>query len=193
MVAISPLLLLLLILSTILKPISSSVRPTTYISIFTNRCSSRVWRHACTASRELWWQPLLTHLSCLLSWCDFRCKQPPPTLDNLTMTLKIIKKYDIDSIFEHAQKGLLLYEFLQSEPLRVFAIAIRFRLDNIAREAAQATLQVSLVNCNFLDLNTYLHSPFKTFTTTILSVRKLYEISSRVSRGSRKWSGLPTS
>jgi BTB/POZ domain len=66
------------------------------------------------------------HLFCLLSWCDPRCKRSPPTLDNLVMTLEIADKYEMKSIFAHAQKDLLASDFVESEPLTTFAIAIRF-------------------------------------------------------------------
>ncbi|KAF8808664.1 hypothetical protein BYT27DRAFT_7188630 [Phlegmacium glaucopus] len=88
------------------------------------------------------------HLLCLLSWCDPRCKRPSPSLDNLTMTLEMADKYHMNSISARAQNDLLAHDSVESEPLRVFAIAIRFRLDDVARRAAQATLRVSLAYFN---------------------------------------------
>lgn len=97
------------------------------------------------------------------------------------MTLEIAKKYSIDSIFKHVQKDLLAHHSLRSDPLRVFAIATRFRLDNVAREAAQATLYRFHWPGKVLWISyTYPHWRSITFTTTILDVRKLYEISLRV-------------
>ncbi|KAF8808666.1 hypothetical protein BYT27DRAFT_7210644 [Phlegmacium glaucopus] len=88
------------------------------------------------------------HVLCLLSWCDPRCKRPSPSLDNLTTTLEMADKYDMKSIFTRAQKELLAHDSVESEPLRIFAIAIRFRLDDVARRAAPATLRVSLARCH---------------------------------------------
>ena len=60
------------------------------------------------------------------------------------MTLEIADKYDMDSIFAHAQKDLLAHDAVESEPLTTFAIAIRFRLDEVARKAARETLRFTL-------------------------------------------------
>ena len=87
------------------------------------------------------------HLFCLLSWCDPRCKRPPATLENIIMTLEIADKYAMDSIFAHAKKDLLGYNpsvGAVNEPLMVFAIAIRFRLDEIAQKAARDTLRLPI-------------------------------------------------
>ncbi|KAF8808665.1 hypothetical protein BYT27DRAFT_7188631 [Phlegmacium glaucopus] len=93
------------------------------------------------------------HLLCLLSWCDPRCERPSPSLDNLTMTLEMADKYDMKSIFIRAQKQLLAHDSVESKPLRVFAIAIRFRLDDVARRAGPATLRASLSRChNYTEL-----------------------------------------
>ena len=84
------------------------------------------------------------HLYCLLSWCDRRSNELKPTLDDLTRMLSISKKYCVEPTFAKAQKDLLA--FLPLESLRVYAIAIRFQLDGIARIAATETLQLSLAS-----------------------------------------------
>jgi len=89
------------------------------------------------------------HLLCLLSWCDPRCKRPSPSPDNLTMTLEIASKYGMSSIVAHAESDLLaLDDSVKSNPLKFFATAIRFRLDEVAQKAAQATLQIPLARCH---------------------------------------------
>ena len=90
------------------------------------------------------------HLFCLLSQCDPRCQRSSPTLDNLAMTLAIADKYDIDFMVARARKDLLAHEShdsVESEPLAAFAIAVRFRLDELAQKAAQETLRSSLTAC----------------------------------------------
>lgn len=89
-----------------------------------------------------------SHLFCLLSWCDPRCKRPLPTLNNLAMALQMADKYDMTSVFAHARKDLSAYDIVDSECLRVFAIAIRFELDDVQQEAARATLNVALGRYN---------------------------------------------
>lgn len=87
----------------------------------------------------------------LLSWCDPRSSRGiSPTLDDLTITLSIAKKYGVDSMFANARKLLLAHCSVGS--LRVYAIAIRFRLDDVAQKAAQATLQLSLASHKCPDL-----------------------------------------
>jgi len=88
------------------------------------------------------------HLLCLLSWCDPRCKRPSPSLDDLTMTLEVASKYGMSSIVAHAQSDLSALDSVESEPLKVFAIAIRFRLDKVAQKAAQVILRVPLARCH---------------------------------------------
>jgi hypothetical protein len=91
------------------------------------------------------------HLLCLLSWCDPRSKELKPTLDNLTMMLSIAKKYGVDFMFKKAQKDLLA-RCSAVESFRVYAIAIRFRLDDVVQKAARATLQSSSACQNSPDL-----------------------------------------
>ena len=92
------------------------------------------------------------HLTYLLSWCDPRSDRSKmrSTLDCLAMRLSIAKKYGVDAMFEDAQKDLLAH--CSVGPLRVYAIAIRFRLDDVVQKAAQATLGLSLAKYNFPDL-----------------------------------------
>ena len=87
------------------------------------------------------------HLFCLLSQCDPRCQRLSPTLSNLAMTLAIADKYDIDFMVVRARKDLLAHDSVESEPLAAFAIAVRFRLDELAQKAAQVTLRSSLTAC----------------------------------------------
>ena len=87
------------------------------------------------------------HLFCLLSQCDPRCQRLSPTLGNLAMTLAIADKYDIDFMVARARKDLLAHDSVESEPLVAFAIAVRFRLDELAQKAAQETLRSSLPAC----------------------------------------------
>ena len=91
------------------------------------------------------------HLTYLLSWCDPRSNRSrASTLDDLTMRLSVAKKYGVDAMFEGAQKDLLARCSVGS--FRVYAIAIRFRLDDVVQKAAQATLQLSLACQNSPDL-----------------------------------------
>lgn len=90
------------------------------------------------------------HLFCLLSWCDRRSTELKPTLANVILMLSISKKYGVTSMFTNAQKHLLAH--LPVESFSVYAIAIRFQLNWMARKAAQETLQISLASSSSLYL-----------------------------------------
>jgi hypothetical protein len=90
------------------------------------------------------------HLTYLLSWCDPRADRSDTSgLDCSTMRLSIAKKYGVDAMFKDAQKDLLAH---CSGSFRVYAIAIRFRLDDVVQKAARATLQLSLARQKSPDL-----------------------------------------
>lgn len=88
-------------------------------------------------------------LGCLLSWCDPRCMRSITSLDDLRTTLEMADKYGMDCIINLVEKTMLstgTKELMESEPLKLFAIAIRFRLEILAFEAVKKTLQVPLTS-----------------------------------------------
>ncbi|EGN96994.1 hypothetical protein SERLA73DRAFT_57941 [Serpula lacrymans var. lacrymans S7.3] len=69
-----------------------------------------------------------------------------PRLDNLTDIENLLEaaiKYSMDGIEKKASEALISRHLLEKEPLRVFAIAYRYRLEREARIAARYTLHKS--------------------------------------------------
>lgn len=68
-------------------------------------------------------------------------------LDDLTRVLEAASKYDFDSVVEQLSAQLLSPAFLAADPVRVFAIACRFDLEDAARTASGHTLRVNVLDC----------------------------------------------
>ena len=66
------------------------------------------------------------------------------TLDELVPALEAARKFDLTSATDGLRRRLIDPTFLKTSPLRVYAIASRFELDEEARTAAQATLSTGL-------------------------------------------------
>lgn len=74
---------------------------------------------------------------------------PPPifnSLQELTAVLAACIKYDMSASLQVVRQTLVSPEFISREPLRVYAIACRYRLQEEAREASRATLQITLLD-----------------------------------------------
>lgn len=88
------------------------------------------------------------HLLLLLSWCDPRCamqssiQSTKQSLLDLQMVLETADKYGMESIVKRVE-GVLIssQEIIRQAPLKVFAIAVRYRCEGLARVAARETLQ----------------------------------------------------
>ncbi|KAF8150086.1 hypothetical protein B0H34DRAFT_732383 [Crassisporium funariophilum] len=79
----------------------------------------------------------------LLSWCDPRCIRPTTSLQDLQIVLEMADKYSMDSIVRHIRETILTSTtIIQSAPLKVYAIAIRFRMEDLATKAARETLRL---------------------------------------------------
>ncbi|KAK0207051.1 hypothetical protein DFS33DRAFT_1382132 [Desarmillaria ectypa] len=75
---------------------------------------------------------------------------PNPTissLDELVPVLKAAKKLDIDAAIDSLRKQLVLSEHVENEPLRVYAIAARFDLQEELKIAAKYTLKKNVLDC----------------------------------------------
>ena len=66
------------------------------------------------------------------------------SLDELVDALEAARKYDLPAATEGLRKHLLNPEHLRAHPLRVYAIASRYELEEEARAASAATLAVGL-------------------------------------------------
>jgi hypothetical protein len=79
----------------------------------------------------------------------------PPTsllidsLSDIANLLQAADKYDIKSIKEHARHSLIQPKFLENEPLRVYAIAIRYGAHFTAVLAARRTLRYPLLHAEY--------------------------------------------
>ncbi|KAF9527460.1 hypothetical protein CPB83DRAFT_836623 [Crepidotus variabilis] len=79
-------------------------------------------------------KPFVIHL--LLVWCDPRCSKRP--LDEPRAILEIADKYGMEDIMELANNSLLDSKYhIKSDALRIFAIAVRFRLRTSCKRQQQ--------------------------------------------------------
>lgn len=82
------------------------------------------------------------HLRLLLSWCDPRCMQIETCLSDLQMVLEMADKYDVASVIKRVESVLMLSkETIKENPLKIYAIALRYRREGLARVAAKETLR----------------------------------------------------
>jgi hypothetical protein len=72
------------------------------------------------------------------------------TLNDVQAVLEAANKYDMDGVLKRAGQALSTPKFLQTEPLRVFAIACRYRLENETRIAARSSLRVSVSSRSYM-------------------------------------------
>ena len=75
---------------------------------------------------------------------------PEPEISSLGLLSAVLlasMKYDMTRATSALRKLLLLPDYLDEEPVRVFSIAVRLGLEEEAREAARATLRVDLQKC----------------------------------------------
>ncbi len=85
-----------------------------------------------------------TPLQLLLSWCDPRCSDRSIDLDDLQLVLKLADKYDMECITKRLETVMMrMKDTISAHPVLMYAIAARFRLENLARAAAKETLKVT--------------------------------------------------
>ena len=72
-------------------------------------------------------------------------------LDVLVLVLEAACKYDVAVAIDALRTLLLAPHFIDSDPLRVFAIACRFELEEEARLASRHTLTIKVVECPLSD------------------------------------------
>ncbi|KAJ6557325.1 hypothetical protein DFH09DRAFT_543100 [Mycena vulgaris] len=78
----------------------------------------------------------------LLSWCDPRCNPSLGSAEEIPTMLEVADKYCLDKMIRHAGDILLLSTlYVEKEPMKVFAIAVRYRLTDVAKFAAKCTLR----------------------------------------------------
>ncbi|KAK0190402.1 hypothetical protein F5146DRAFT_552264 [Armillaria mellea] len=69
------------------------------------------------------------------------------SLNKLVPVLTAAKKLDVDVAIDSLRKQLVLSDHLENEPLRVYAIAARFNLQEELRIAAKHTLKKNVLDC----------------------------------------------
>jgi len=72
---------------------------------------------------------------------------PLDTLDELVEVLGAASKYDMPVVLECLRKQLVEPRFVKEFPLRVYAIATRYDLDEEARVASRHTLSINILDC----------------------------------------------
>ena len=68
-------------------------------------------------------------------------------LDDLVLVLEAACKYDVTVAIDALRSLLRAPRFIDSDPLRVYAIACRFELEDEARLASRRTLSIKVVEC----------------------------------------------
>lgn len=83
-------------------------------------------------------------LEMLLSSCYPMDPPPLDQLEDVESLLKVAIKYSVERAEKRAREMLVETRFLRANPVRVFAIACRYKMEEEARLAARATLSESL-------------------------------------------------
>ncbi|GJE87388.1 BTB/POZ domain-containing protein [Phanerochaete sordida] len=73
------------------------------------------------------------------------------TFEELTAALEAAAKYDMPAATAHLRHELLAPRFVDADPLRAYAIACRFELEDEARAASRATLRVRVLDAPLSD------------------------------------------
>lgn len=80
----------------------------------------------------------------LLKWCDPGCRPVLESLDDIQVVLEAATKYDMEPVENHIAVVLKTTSFIEEEPVRVFAVACRYKMEDLARLAAKHTLKQPL-------------------------------------------------
>lgn len=81
----------------------------------------------------------------LLRYCDPRCKPVIENLGDVQLVLDAADKYDMLAVEKCIEEVLKAPQFVEQEPVRVFAIACRYKLEEATRLAARHTLRQTLI------------------------------------------------
>ncbi|TFY79738.1 hypothetical protein EWM64_g4268 [Hericium alpestre] len=76
---------------------------------------------------------------------------PVSSLDTLVSLLCAATKYDMSGVISRLRELLVSPNFLRESPVRVFAIASRFELEEEAKRASQHTLHINVLDCPLSD------------------------------------------
>ncbi|KAJ7459705.1 hypothetical protein FB451DRAFT_982292, partial [Mycena latifolia] len=80
----------------------------------------------------------------LLSFCDPRCTPTWGSIEDIPMMLEVADKYCLDKMTRHLGNILMLATpYIEKEPMKIFAVAVRYHLPDVARLAAKFTLQLT--------------------------------------------------
>jgi hypothetical protein len=80
----------------------------------------------------------------LLSWCDPRCLTRSADLNDLQLVLELADKYGMDIVMKHVESSMIgMKDTISARPVVMYAIATRFRLENLAHAAAKVTLKAA--------------------------------------------------
>jgi len=83
---------------------------------------------------------------------------PLGVLKELHALIEAAHKYQMETVIKRLRRWLLQPIFLQREPVRVFAIACRYKMEEEARTAAQATLEMPILKFPYVEELEYLPS-----------------------------------
>lgn len=132
--------------------------------------------------------PLSEHSATLGALLQFIHPEPDPeieTLDQLSSLLASAIKYDFVGAIATLRKELVSPKFLAESPLRVYASASRFELDDEAKIASKHTLSCQILDCplsedlKFISAYAY-HRLLVLHRTRAEAAQRLLEISDNV-------------
>ncbi|KAJ6619904.1 hypothetical protein B0H10DRAFT_2023991 [Mycena sp. CBHHK59/15] len=87
---------------------------------------------------------------CYPGWMLLDCKPLFPTVERVLALLTAARKYAMDGIERQLGTQLVDTRFLESQPLRIFALAMKHELHAEARVCAKQTLKVPLLGRDYI-------------------------------------------
>ena len=83
----------------------------------------------------------------MLLRCVYPTTRPAiDTFEDLSLVLEAASKYDLTPAIDHLRTVLMSSRFVEADPVRAYAIACRFDLEDEARAASRCTLRVHVLD-----------------------------------------------
>ncbi|KAJ7654496.1 hypothetical protein DFH06DRAFT_515957 [Mycena polygramma] len=86
---------------------------------------------------------------CYPKWMLLDCKPLLSTIEGVLAVLSAAIKYAMDGVEREVRTALVDPRFVEANPLRVFALAVKHGLDNEAKICARSTLRLPVLGMNY--------------------------------------------
>ncbi|KAJ7642784.1 hypothetical protein DFH06DRAFT_1214437 [Mycena polygramma] len=86
---------------------------------------------------------------CYPKWMLLECKPLFPTIESVLAVLSAAIKYAMDGVEREVRTALIDPLFVEPNPLRVFAVAVKHGLDNEAKICARSTLRLPVLGMKY--------------------------------------------